>query len=90
MRIIGVTGNQQKILVRTTILNPHPALQVTSKPLEILLPAAVITQMGVSTTGLEYGMERRNGKWDWISKHMQLQLTHVNGAAFKLPSVQAL
>ena len=40
---MGVTGNQWNILVRTKILNHHPALQATSKPLEILLPAAVDT-----------------------------------------------
>ena len=38
---VTVTGNQQNILIRMKILNPHPALQATSKPLEILLPATV-------------------------------------------------
>ena len=33
--------NQRNIFVHTKILNPHPALQATTKSLEILLPAAV-------------------------------------------------
>jgi len=59
---VGITGNQQNILVRTKILNPHPTLQATSRPLEIMLPVAVdlfhSNGTGASlTTGLEYGME---------------------------------
>ena len=64
---VGVTENQRNMLVHMKILNPHPALQATSKSLEILLPAAVDllfhSNRGVSLTNeLEYGMERRSGK----------------------------
>ena len=71
---VGVTGNQRNIylFIRIKVLNPHPALQATSKSLEILLPAAVDllfhrNETGASlTTGLEYGMERQNGKWNGL------------------------
>ena len=60
------------------MLNPHPALHATSKSLEILLPAAVDllfhsneTEQALLTTGLEYGMERQNGKWNGLV-NMQL------------------
>ena len=54
--------NKIYLFIRIKVLNPHPALQATSKSLEILLPAAVDllfhrNETGASlTTGLEYGM----------------------------------
>ena len=63
MQRCGVTENQRNILVHTKLLNPHPALQATSKSLEILLPAHAAvdllfhineTEQASLTTRLEY------------------------------------
>ena len=73
------------------MLNPHPALHATSKSLEILLPAHAAvdllfhineTEQASLTTKLEYGTTKWKKKW--ISKHMQLQLTSVTGAAYSV------
>ena len=74
------------------ILNPHQALQATSKSLEIVFPAHAAVDLLFHSNETEgrpnHWTRTWNGttewKMEWISKRMQLQLTCVTGAAYSV------
>ena len=64
-RDVGVTENQQNILVHTKLLNPHPDLQATSKFLEILLQQ-YFTVMNIYNHWIKIWKGTMDGKWNGL------------------------